>query len=92
MYSLYSLNSVVQPGWCLVWAKLPLAACQTFHCPQQWPDSAGEKLIQLRLANLNFLLRISDKFVVMSDIKYTYFDLRVKGEPARLLLAYSGLK
>jgi len=28
----------------------------------------------------------------MSSIKYTYFDLRVKGEPARLLLAYSGLK
>eukprot|EP00091_Calanus_sinicus_P025622 TRINITY_DN9867_c0_g1_i1.p1 TRINITY_DN9867_c0_g1~~TRINITY_DN9867_c0_g1_i1.p1 ORF type:complete len:251 (-),score=70.86 TRINITY_DN9867_c0_g1_i1:106-777(-) len=28
----------------------------------------------------------------MADIKYTYFDLRVKGEPARLLLAYSGLK
>jgi len=26
----------------------------------------------------------------MSAIKYTYFDLRVKGEPARLLLAYSG--
>eukprot|EP00092_Neocalanus_flemingeri_P001382 GFUD01001475.1.p1 GENE.GFUD01001475.1~~GFUD01001475.1.p1 ORF type:complete len:224 (-),score=69.63 GFUD01001475.1:109-780(-) len=28
----------------------------------------------------------------MADIKYTYFDLRVKGEPARLLLAYSGVK
>ena len=28
----------------------------------------------------------------MADIKYTYFDLRVKGEPARLLLAYAGLK
>jgi len=28
----------------------------------------------------------------MSDIKYTYFDLRVKGEPARLLLAYAGVK
>jgi len=27
----------------------------------------------------------------MSDIKFTYFDLRVKGEAARLLLAYSGL-
>ena len=29
--------------------------------------------------------------VKMSDIKYTYFDLRVKGEPARLLLAYGGV-
>jgi len=28
----------------------------------------------------------------MAEIKYTYFDLRVKGEPVRLLLAYSGLK
>jgi len=28
----------------------------------------------------------------MTEIKFTYFDLRVKGEAARLLLAYSGLK
>ena len=28
----------------------------------------------------------------MSDIKYIYFDLRVKGEPARLLLAHGGVK
>jgi len=28
----------------------------------------------------------------MADIKFTYFDLRVKGEAARLLLAYSGLE
>jgi len=28
----------------------------------------------------------------MADIKFSYFDLRVKGEPARLLLAYSGAK
>ena len=28
----------------------------------------------------------------MGDIKYTYFDLRVKGEPARLLLAYGGAR
>jgi len=28
--------------------------------------------------------------VEMADIKFTYFDLRVKGEAARLLLAYSG--
>merc|ERR1712117_36504 len=28
----------------------------------------------------------------MADIKFQYFDLRVKGEPARLLLAYGGLK
>jgi len=28
----------------------------------------------------------------MADIKLTYFDLRVKGEPCRLLLAYAGLK
>jgi len=28
----------------------------------------------------------------MADIKFTYFDLRVKGEAARLLLAYSGFK
>jgi len=28
----------------------------------------------------------------MAVIKYTYFDLRVKGEPARLLLAYGGVK
>ena len=28
----------------------------------------------------------------MADIKLTYFDLRVKGEPARLLLAYGGVK
>jgi len=28
----------------------------------------------------------------MCEIKYTYFDLRVKGEPARLLLAYGGVK
>merc|ERR1719278_2378462 len=28
----------------------------------------------------------------MGEIKYTYFDLRVKGEPARLLLAYGGVR
>jgi len=28
----------------------------------------------------------------MADIKYTYFDLRVKGEAPRFLLAYGGLK
>ena len=28
----------------------------------------------------------------MADIKFQYFDLRVKGEAARLLLAYGGLK
>jgi len=28
----------------------------------------------------------------MAEIKLTYFDLRVKGEPCRLLLAYAGLK
>ena len=27
----------------------------------------------------------------MSDIKYIYFDLRVKGEPARLLLAHNAM-
>ena len=27
-----------------------------------------------------------------NDIKYTYFDLRVRGESARLLLAYGGFK
>lgn len=30
--------------------------------------------------------------ISMADIKFSYFDLRVKGEPARLLLAYSGAK
>ena len=30
--------------------------------------------------------------IIMADIKFTYFDLRVKGEAARLLLAYSGLE
>ena len=29
--------------------------------------------------------------IIMADIKLTYFDLRAKGEAARLLLAYSGL-
>ena len=28
----------------------------------------------------------------MCEIKYTYFDLRVKGEAPRFLLAYGGLK
>merc|ERR1711983_629624 len=30
--------------------------------------------------------------IIMAEIKFTYFDLRVKGEAARLLLAYSGLE
>ena len=29
--------------------------------------------------------------LAMADIKFTYFDLRVKGEAARILLAYGGL-
>ena len=29
--------------------------------------------------------------LAMADTKFTYFDLRVKGEAARILLAYGGL-
>ena len=35
---------------------------------------------------------ILESLLRMSDIKYIYFDLRVKGEPARLLLAHGGVK
>merc|ERR1711955_177621 len=30
--------------------------------------------------------------IIMANIKLTYFDLRARGEPCRLLLAYGGLK
>ena len=37
------------------------------------------------------IVTVSDTSLAMADIKFTYFDLRVKGEAARILLAYGGL-
>ena len=49
-------------------------------------------VINFSYLGLVFSAYSSHLFNGMADIKYTYFDLRVKGEPARLLLAYGGVK
>ena len=37
------------------------------------------------------IVTVTSTSLAMADIKFTYFDLRVKGEAARILLAYGGL-
>merc|ERR1711868_342450 len=58
--------------------------------------SINPNLIQSRAGSwLYFLqnqLKIAITSIIMPNVKLTYFNLKARGEPCRLLLAYGGIK
>merc|ERR1712179_200726 len=55
--------------------------------------STSSNLTQTRADSRYYFYRIKPKSsIIMPNVKLTYFNLRARGEPCRLLLAYGGIK
>merc|ERR1712018_73359 len=55
--------------------------------------SPSSNLTQLRAdKRYNFYRNKEESSIIMPNVKLTYFNLRARGEPCRLLLAYGGIK
>merc|ERR1712018_1085552 len=55
--------------------------------------SPSSNLTQLRAdKRYNFYRNKEESSIIMPNVKLTYFNLRARGEPCRLLLAYDGIK
>ena len=73
------------------WTQLS-TGCYRFHESPMTQSEAKKFCEEEQAMYLECLAQSDYCNVLMSDIKYIYFDLRVKGEPARLLLAHGGVK
>merc|ERR1712004_893067 len=55
--------------------------------------STSSNLTQTRADSRYIFFRVhQNNRIIMPNVKLTYFNLRARGEPCRLLLAYGGIK
>ena len=59
--------------------------------PWSWHRGTGPPVLSGESHTCQNIVTVTVTSLAMADIKFTYFDLRVKGEAARILLAYGGL-